>query len=235
MRIRSAFTLIELLVVIAIVGILVMLLLPAVNAAREAAHRTQCVSQLRQIGLGFIQFGDLNRDQFPPSSHSALARREPPWGYALLPFLEGGEAKQVAPGVSGGELHSLYWCPSDPRPNHRLWSYGKNVWFELTPSETGELRKLAKGPTYKTRRKIANQAGTVLMGELNSNSIGDHMMAHFWYYGGEVEVAQNRHRGISNYLWVDGHVSAEIFVDTFDKEKKIDHWDPGQVTSVLTH
>src|SRR5688572_26236192 len=54
------FTLVELLVVITIIGLLVSLLLPAVFAAREAARGTECKSNLRQIGLGILQFADHN-------------------------------------------------------------------------------------------------------------------------------------------------------------------------------
>ena len=81
---RIAFTLVELLVVIAIIGVLVALLLPAIQAAREAARRSQCLSQIRQLGLAMLNY-ESNFKVFPPSantgSYSYLA--------LALPYYEG--------------------------------------------------------------------------------------------------------------------------------------------------
>lgn len=85
------FTLVELLVVIAIIGVLVALLLPAVQAAREAARRTQCGSNLRQIGLGLHNYHDVHR-RFPVGARGDGGRyQNPEWPYLLhytMPFLE---------------------------------------------------------------------------------------------------------------------------------------------------
>ena len=90
-RRRAAFTLVELLVVIAIIGILIALLLPAVQAAREAARRSQCSSNLKQLGVANHAY-HASHQQLPLGSVTPAHRfDDPQWPtihYFILPFLE---------------------------------------------------------------------------------------------------------------------------------------------------
>ncbi|MCA9184777.1 MAG: DUF1559 domain-containing protein [Pirellulaceae bacterium] len=106
--IRNGFTLVELLVVIAIIGLLVALLLPAVNAAREAARRTQCMNNLRQIGLGVINHEATY--QFYPSGGWGFRWMGDPdrgagmpqpggWIFAVTPFMEETVIFEVGKGL----------------------------------------------------------------------------------------------------------------------------------------
>jgi prepilin-type N-terminal cleavage/methylation domain-containing protein len=103
-RRRGGFSLVELLTVIAIISVLVGLLLPAVQAVREAANRTQCANNLKQIGAALHMYHDVNKN-LPPSR---LAGESPSWAWLILPYLEQQnlykwwEPGQLYPGIPAG-------------------------------------------------------------------------------------------------------------------------------------
>lgn len=112
-RITHGFTLVELLVVIAIIGILIAMLLPAVQAAREAARRLQCSNQLKQIGIAAISHHDAH-GHFPTNgwgyiwigdSNRGFGRNQPGgWVFNILPFMEQQQLHDLQIGKIGTEL-----------------------------------------------------------------------------------------------------------------------------------
>ena len=103
---KSGFTLVELLVVIAIIGILIAMLLPAVQAAREAARQTQCANNLKQIGLAVHNFHDAHGG-IPPAYLSGAGHAT--WLVLIMPYLEQSPSRRTPPqlSVSGDGRHQI--------------------------------------------------------------------------------------------------------------------------------
>lgn len=126
---RTGFTLVELLVVIAIIGILVAMLLPAVQAAREAARRTTCTNQLKQMGLACLNYESVERE-FPTGGtqpwHGDDFGDAYGWMVQILPYVESTALQNISRGYGAGDEArdrvvratpvSLYNCPSRRGP-----------------------------------------------------------------------------------------------------------------------
>jgi prepilin-type N-terminal cleavage/methylation domain-containing protein len=152
---QHAFTLVELLVVIAIIGVLVALLLPAIQAARESARRGQCSNNLKQLGIAAHLFHDTYK--FLPSAgwgdwwvgcpDQPMGERQPgSWAYQLLGFIEETNRAGVGRGFKCGDPNSraaigqmvatavpTFYCPSRRSAQSYPWTNQNNVNFDPPP------------------------------------------------------------------------------------------------------
>jgi prepilin-type processing-associated H-X9-DG protein len=204
--------LIELLVVVAIIAILAALLLPALSRAKEKARATQCLGQLRQLGLAVGFYADENMDEFPRSQHSAFTHGQKTWGRALAPYLGATDTTWT------NLLTGIYHCPTDKRTTP--WSYGMNVYFELGPTDDYPGRP----QTWHRMTQVPKPTATILFAE--NASAADHIMPNFWFGPLDLgDLASERHSQRANYAFVDGHSQALPLAKVFN-QPKVDLWNP---------
>ncbi|TWT65409.1 Type II secretion system protein G precursor [Posidoniimonas polymericola] len=204
------FTLVELLVVISIVGVLLALLLPAVQAARGAARRTECKSHLRQVGLALTQYLDRQgeRGKFPAAailpSATPLDEADPSTWPIFKVLAEYGESNQ-----------GMYRCPGDYGPlkyNEDRLAYDGYVRPDGQPYSNGDPYYANEGlsyeyPSFRLEGKTRQQVLQTRRGETR----GTHdVWIVFDYESFHGTPGQD---GSRNFLYLDGHVDGLIVAD----------------------
>ncbi len=215
---RRGFTLIELLVVIAIIGVLVGLLLPAVQQAREAARRSSCGNKLKQQGLGAHNYADGHMsagDNYFPSAYDATTATTS-WVADILSYMEEGNLANSSP--AGTE--SLDWglCPSYAGAAG-VFCYGGNIGQNATTGDGG-MGITTDLPTAGFRAKGLSKV--IMIGEKAGWTSGPNSATNTrpactdWTPAGDITMMSNKDRvdcrGIGVGIYSSDHVGDLIGV-----------------------
>ena len=229
----AGFTLVELLVVIAIIGILISMLLPAVQQVREAARRITCGNNIRQIGLALQNYHS-SKMEFPPGgiefrSFSNPAAKQLAWSAFLLPFIEQQNVHQQIDfsepfdssinATAAAHVISTYVCPSSNRGTDLSEGRGPSDYGGIFGERINSPNNPPKGlmvydTTYSFRDVRDGSSNTLIVAEdsdfsdgqwINGRNIFDQAFAINQAPDFENDI-RSRHPGGANGVFADGHV-----------------------------
>ena len=224
-RSPSGFTLVELLVVIAIVGVLIALLLPAVQSARTAARWTMCLSNLHQIGLAMLQFTNENHGAFPWTTDQGTKAS---WVVTLKPYMESSD--------------DIRLCPEDPMGPQRVLANANGICGTSYLINQYLAEATTDGFSVQNINWIADKTKLIVLFEGADTGrlvTDDHVHTATWFAPSDVlnnnvwpvitaEINPTQHVDCANYLFADGHAET-VAINTFAS------WVQQDIAYVLKH